>query len=228
MNLSSMNAVSLEIQHDCVIGNMSRELQDTRVAQWCLNQADLYQVLGPGNEVEMFKQFVSEQFGIRYETQLEGGCALLSRVDCVTSDPLQSVTPIIEEMGLWNVPPIRYWRGWESWRVLSLDPVSLREAVERILEMGEIKITSIRPMENDPIERIMLVPVSDIILGLTSRQASLLARSLDRGYYSVPSETSIASLARETGLSRSTFGEHLRKAQSRILSNLRPYLSGFR
>ncbi|MCI4367211.1 MAG: helix-turn-helix domain-containing protein, partial [Thermoplasmata archaeon] len=41
----------------------------------------------------------------------------------------------------------------------------------------------------------------------------------EAGLFDVPSRTSWAAVARREGLSRSTFGEHLRKGQLRLLSN---------
>ncbi len=77
------------------------------------------------------------------------------------------------------------------------------------------------------LERMMLVPASDIFSGLTDCQMSALVKSLDNGYYSLPSEIKVEMLAQGAGLAPSTFSEHLRKAESRILMNLRPYLQAY-
>src|SRR5207249_11586321 len=76
-------------------------------------------------------------------------------------------------------------------------------------------------------EQMMLMPASDVFTGLTERQSSALLSGLRHGYYAVPSETDIRRLADGAGLSASTFSEHLRKAEARILQNLRPYLEAY-
>ncbi len=82
-------------------------------------------------------------------------------------------------------------------------------------------------MENVQLEKMMLLPAPDIFSGLTDRQMSALMLGLDHGYYSLPSQTKIALLARGAGLAPSTFSEHLRKAESRVLRNLQPYLQAY-
>ncbi len=43
----------------------------------------------------------------------------------------------------------------------------------------------------------------------------------------MPSEVKVENLAQGAGLAPSTFSEHLRKGESRILRNLRPYLQAY-
>ena len=94
-------------------------------------------------------------------------------------------------------------------------------------KFGDVKIASVGAADSVQITSMMLIPASEILADLTPRQVSALLLGVDRGYYSIPGETNMATLASEVGLSQSTFGEHLRKAEARVLSNLRPYLRSF-
>lgn len=54
---------------------------------------------------------------------------------------------------------------------------------------------------------------------LTDRQYEVIERALERGYFEWPRETDSEALAAELGISRATFLEHLRKAQSKLLAD---------
>jgi hypothetical protein len=47
-----------------------------------------------------------------------------------------------------------------------------------------------------------------------------LAEACNQGYFEEPSKTDLDYLARRAGLSRSTYAEHLRKAEGKLLTNL--------
>ncbi len=71
------------------------------------------------------------------------------------------------------------------------------------------------------------MPASDIFADVTDRQLSALVLGLESGYYSIPSETRVERLAHAAGVSTSTLSEHLRKAETRILRNLLPYVQAY-
>ncbi len=71
------------------------------------------------------------------------------------------------------------------------------------------------------------MPASDVFADITDRQLDALIMGLEHGYYSVPSETKVEYLAQGAGVAPSTFSEHLRKAETRVMRNLRPYLQAY-
>ena len=52
---------------------------------------------------------------------------------------------------------------------------------------------------------------------LTEKQKDALILAVNRGYYDVDSEVTLKRLADELGIARSTFGEHLKRAESEAL-----------
>ena len=221
-----MYTASLQIQHDCMLGRISRELPDLQIARWSVSARDLYQVRGPHDQVAALRRSIDRMFGILHHTEVARGVLFITQRDCFDPEGHAFFTGTVRTR-LWDVPPVTYAAGWEGWRVISRGRSPLRDAVESMRKFGDVKIASVGAADSVQITSMMLIPASEILADLTPRQVSALLLGVDRGYYSIPGETNMATLASEVGLSQSTFGEHLRKAEARVLSNLRPYLRSF-
>jgi predicted DNA binding protein len=221
-------AASMEVRHDCSVGNLSRKLPDLRIMQWSMSHREIFQATGPELQLQAFREAVVSQFGGRHMYSTAEGMVLVTEEAChAWSGERTTISAILSSVGVWDIPPIVYRDGWESWRVIAWSDRSVREMFAEIRKIGELRLGSLRPIENLETEQMMLMPASDVFTGLTDRQSSALLLGLRHGYYSVPSETDIRRLADGAGLSPSTFSEHLRKAEARILQNLRPYLEAY-
>ena len=220
-------AASMDVRHDCAVGNLSRKFPAVRIYHWCMNSRDLLQASGPAAQLDAFREAVLSTIGGRLVYATAEGIILVTEAHFCSTVKSRTVTSILLAAGVWDIPPVVYREGWESWRVLAWSDRSLREMFREIRTIGELRIVSMRPIENLQMEKMMLMPASDIFAGLTSKQSNAVLLGLRHGYYSLPSGTDIQRLADGAGLSSSTFSEHLRKAESRILQNLRPYLEAY-
>lgn len=70
----------------------------------------------------------------------------------------------------------------------------------------------------------MLAPVDTLFDAVTDRQLAALQLALEHGYYEQPRQTSLRDLAARTDIARSTFEEHLRKAENKLLTNAGEFL----
>jgi predicted DNA binding protein len=64
------------------------------------------------------------------------------------------------------------------------------------------------------------VPLGQLFAGLTPRQMQALVDAIAGGYYASPRRASAHDLAAREGVEASTFSEHLRKAEGRVLGAL--------
>lgn len=220
-------AASLEVRHECPVGDLSREFPDLQIFQWAMNRGDVFQAYGPNAQLEGFRDAVVSRFGGRQVYSTAEGTVLVTESPASVPGSSVRISDIMTAVGVWEIPPSVNHGGWESRRVIAWTEGSLREMFAGIRKVGEVRLTSLRPIENLEMEKMMLMPASDIFAGLTDKQCSALLLGLRHGYYSMPSGTDIRRLADGAGLSASTFGEHLRKAEARILQNLTPYLEGY-
>jgi hypothetical protein len=135
-----------------------------------------------------------------------------------------SVVAIASEEECMLIPPITFSSGWETHRVICKDQDQLRNLVDRVGRRGRVELLSQRNREhNDLVKDVHVVP-THFIEGLTPRQVNVLIRSYEEGLYDIPARTKMDKVAKGEGLSRSTFGEHLRKGELQIMRNLYPLL----
>jgi len=219
-------AVTFEARHDCIVGQLSRRLPDLRIVHWCIPSRAVFQVSGPHAQLDGFEAWVEARTRVLHRSvSPESRIYVTSR--CCAMFSGTSVTAAIEKAGAWDIPPIVYHEGWESWRVLVWGQPSVRTLFGTLRRSAELRILSLRPIEALEMEKTMLVPASDLFAGLTDRQILALNLGLERGHYSLPSRANVEKLAQEAGVAPSTFCEHLRKAEARVLLNLQPHLRAF-
>jgi len=135
-----------------------------------------------------------------------------------------TVMRVADRHGCWMVPPETYRGGWETHRIICADRGVLRGFVDEIAREWEIEIISLRPRTtSDVVSQIGVVPVH-FFAGLTDKQVRSLVAAYEEGLLDVPARGDMDSVARRLGISRSTLGEHLRKAQLQIVRNSYDYL----
>lgn len=66
---------------------------------------------------------------------------------------------------------------------------------------------------------------ADWLSALTPRQAEVLLRAVDSGYYEVPRRVPVGPIARRLGIARSTAEEHLRAAESTLVRGVAPLVA---
>jgi hypothetical protein len=63
---------------------------------------------------------------------------------------------------------------------------------------------------------------------LTDKQADSLVTAYRYGYYRLPRAADVKAIASKKRIPRTTFQEHLRKAESKLITSLIPYIQLFR
>jgi predicted DNA binding protein len=93
------------------------------------------------------------------------------------------------------------------------DQATLTEALGSAPEGVEVELVSMRPYEPDS---------RRLYSTLTDRQQEILRAAVAAGYYEVPRGATYEDVAAELDLAPVTVGEHLRKIESRILTEIVP------
>lgn len=208
----------VRVHHPCPYCDLSVQFPGTMLLLWCDNRRDVFLVSAPDpSELRSVLRELRSSFHARPLVQ-EGRDAVVALPDFEWNDP-PSVTGVARRSGVWTLHPVVYSRGTETYRFLASSKTALHRLILRIRRLGDVEILSVT--ERTDLAQVRSLPISTVHVfeGLTDRQARSLVAAYDGGLFSVPSTGSWSEVARREGLSRSTFGEHLRKGQLRLLAN---------
>ncbi len=112
------------------------------------------------------------------------------------------------------IKPIYWKNGFEYWTVASYDKKVLAKLPTLATKRGgQIKLISIH---KGTVDLFLPTALSD----LTAKQLQAFTKASASGYYVVPRKTSVKKLAQVMRVPESTFREHLRKAEAKILSSI--------
>ncbi|MFQ5985897.1 MAG: helix-turn-helix domain-containing protein [Thermoplasmata archaeon] len=214
---------AIKVQHPCPFCELSVAFPEAEMAVWCNRTLEVLQIEMPDSDgLGPLLEAAKESLRV-YDVFREGRFALTMAREC-TCKSYRSVTSIADREGVWHIPPINYHDGWETHRVISSGKKPLQRFVAEIRKDGAVRVLSHRPRERlDAIPHMGLAPIH-LFDGLTRKQVRSLVLAYEQGLFDVPAPAHMDRIAQGLGVARSTFGEHLRKAQHRLLRNSYPFL----
>ena len=128
-------------------------------------------------------------------------------------NPATELLEIVDRHKLYIDPPLEF-TGEGALRLTAAGPQELvRQAAIDIPDSVDAHLELIGEYE----------PQRDSLLTmLTDRQQEVLQKAVEMGYYSIPRQATHEDLATQLDCSAGTVGEHLRKIEARVLSELMP------
>ena len=208
----------LRVRHPCPYCELSERFPQSVLLLWCDNRRDTFLVSSP-DPAELRRLTAAMRRGYRARLLLEDGSnALLELPDFEWPSP-PSVTGLARRTGVWVLPPVVYAGGRETYRLVAPSRERLGRLLRRVRRLGEVEILSLSGRTG--LESVRDFPTASVHFfeGLSERQTRALVAAHDGGLLEIPARSRWEDVARREGLSRSTFGEHLRKAQLRLLEN---------
>ena len=141
----------------------------------------------------------------------------ITEIDYPEGNP--SILHLIERAGCFRHPTVVVRSGIEHWTVYTRSKGAVREFVD-----------SVEGLDND-VEVVRNVDIGSLTDGgaaqraplrsvLTDRQAQAFRAALSLGYYRDDSRVTIEDIAEELGVHRSTAGEHVKRAENALLSEI--------
>jgi predicted DNA binding protein len=213
----------IRIHHPCPYCDISVAFPRTLLLLWCDNRRDVFLISAP--DIAEQRRVIADlklSFHARV-IAVDGGEALVSVPDFEWSTP-PSVTSLARRANVWVLHPVVYFGGTETYRLLSPTKAELHGLIERLRRLGDVEILSLSGRARLATVRDLPTAAIHFFEGLTPKQAQCLIAAFDGGLLDVPARTKWGEVAAREGLSRSTFGEHLRKGQLRLIVNSYPAL----
>jgi hypothetical protein len=117
-----------------------------------------------------------------------------------------------------------YTGGWEWYRVIAFSERDLRHLFKDLDEYCKVEVTSRRSISNESIRDTFLVSTATLFGNLTVKQRRALITALDSGYYHMPRRVTAGEIAEKLAVPRTSYVDHLRKAENKVLQAVGSYL----
>lgn len=219
----SLYEVALKIRHDCQFSKVVEKYPSSRLYLWCNRENEVieFRLSDPSDRVDAARDL--RELGEPISESWDGE-GILMMTTCCTCNPQESVLPIMDDCNLFCVSPVVHSEGWEYYELIAFDHGDLENLFDRLTDgRFEFKIIRKTPM-NGPLAALMTLPTEALLSSLTEKQMGALISAYRNGYYRFPRRIDVKGLAVRQRVPRTTFQEHLRKAQNKIMDQIMPYV----
>ncbi len=217
----TMYEVSFKIDYDYPFIALSKKFPDLKFNMWCLWGRELLEV--PVYQDAMASEIEAEirKAGRLIDEVKASGDRRIFMLGC-TCDIYDSVWNIASDNEFVDAPPAVYHGGWGFFRLITFEEDNIRSLFRELNSRGRTELLGKKEIALDVLPSSMWV--NSVFNELTDKQRCALLKAQQCGYYTSPRNITTDSIARSMGISRSTYEEHLRKAENRVMSSIAPYL----
>jgi predicted DNA binding protein len=212
-----LHQASFRIRHECPYRELSERYPDLTIREWYLSDCQVLEISSSDAPTEELLDDIDHLGTVRHKS-VDGQGLNVVLQSCLCSIE-GSIIERFEEHDCLYQPPTVHRHGWEHYTVIAFDEGDIRAVYENLEADREIEVLSKAGLEETRIPHTMLAPVDQLFDGVTDRQLDALRLALDNGYYEQPRQASVDDLAAQTSVARSTYEEHLRKAENKLIKN---------
>jgi hypothetical protein len=219
--------VVFKVTHDCPFCNISKRFPRLKMFDWCNREHDVIElIMDKPDEYSAVIDEISKIDGIvEKSSDLHDAHFFIKKCFCKDED---SVTRIIDGFDLLQISPIVYRHGWEYYRVIAFKHKDLKGLMQRFEERG-FGFEILRKVDFDGFIASSLTLTADALFSdLTEKQMDALLTAYSNGYYNLPRKANVQDIANKKRVSRTTYQEHLKKAENKLVASLIPYVQLFR
>jgi len=222
----SLFEVVFKARHKCEFGNLSRRLPSAKIFVWCNRKHEVIEiVLSDSSEYKFVREALRKLVGILDETFNEDNvCFVTKKCNCTVRN---SIAANLEANKLLHLMPVVYEAGWEHYHAIAFRHRDFRRFMEAAERLHAEIVLLRKSALSAGIATLMPVAVGNLFADMTGKQLEALLTSYDMGYFKFPRKMNVKDIARARRTARTTFQEHLTKAENKLVSNLLPYLTLF-
>jgi predicted DNA binding protein len=130
-------------------------------------------------------------------------------------NPEWGVVSTIARAGATILWPATWQEGIERYTVLVKDRAALQALLAALAPLGPVEVEHAHEVSAGALS--VTIPLAGFLSDLTEKQLAALQLAIASGYYDSPRRVTTEDLAARVGIARTTFEEHLRKAEQRAL-----------
>lgn len=213
---------SIRVKHECPYRSVSERHPDLTIREWPLRDCQVLEISTGDAPTEQLLADIDRLGTVLHESSDDSGYHVVTR-SCLCSLDASIVDRFEAHNCLYQSPTL-YRQGWEHYTLIAFDEGDVRALLADLRGDRDIELLSKTQVGESKIPHTMLTPVDRLFDDLTDRQLAALQLALERGYYEQPRRTSLRDIADGTAVAKSTYEEHLRKAENKLLTNAGQYL----
>lgn len=219
--------IIFRITHDCPFGNISRRFPSLRMFVWCNREHEIYEVIV--EKLEDYQAVLDEISKLGEVAEVSSDRNKIYIVTKPCNCTLEnSIGKNIDDFNLLHVLPVVYEQGWEYYRIIAFQHKDVNGLLQRFEERGfAFEILRKVPF-NGFIASSLTLTADALFSGLTEKQMDALLVAYTNGYYQFPRKADVQAISSKKRVPRTTFQEHLKKAENKIIKSIVPYLQLYR
>ncbi|MDS0243712.1 MULTISPECIES: helix-turn-helix domain-containing protein [unclassified Haloferax] len=218
----SLYEASFRVKHECPYREISERHPELTIREWYLDDCQVIEITAPGSPTDDLLDEVDRLGTVLHKSVDDTGLHVVTQ-SCLCSLE-DSIIERFEAHNCLYQPPTIHRQGWEHYSVIAFDESDVRDLLHELEADRDIDVLSKTAITAQRIPHSMLAPVDQLFEDVTERQMAALRLALESGYYEQPRKTSLRELADQTAVARSTYEEHLRKAENKILTSAGQFL----
>jgi predicted DNA binding protein len=218
----SLFEASFRVKHECPYREISERHPDLTIREWYLSDCQVIETTSPEPPTDELLAEIEQLGTILHKSVDESGLHVVTQ-SCLCSLE-DSILERFESHNCLYQPPTIHRQGWEHYTVIAFDENDVRDLLQDLEADRDIEVLSKTSITEQQVPHSMLAPVDQLFENVTDRQQAALRLALESGYYEQPRQATLRDLAEQTAVARSTYEEHLRKAENKLLTNAGQFL----
>ena len=211
-----------------LIGFTSRN-PDVSVLDWCNFKTEFYQLETAKSgtlrsAAEEFLELRKKQ-GMILQKRMDLGERTAAFIFNCNHQRRGSIEDVMYSHGSLPTPPLVFHGGWLKISAICFEEERVPDLLRRLSRFGELIVDEKSKVNLDLLRKNFMIPTSALISQLTPRQAESLLVAVDEGYYQVPRGAKFGDISDKFGIPRTTYEEHVRKAEGKVINAVAPFLS---
>lgn len=213
--------VLFRVKHKGTLLALSEKHPSLKIYTWCNKVNEVMEVeVGDPSEYDEVKWELAKVTKILGESGSGEIRVIESNCYCT---PYNSVEMNVEDMPILVVAPEVITGGWDYYRIILFRHEDFAEVIRR-LEAKEFTVEVLRKTEVKGSLAGSILEADNIFSSLTGKQMDALMRAYSHGYYQLPRAADIQEIAKVERVKRTTFQEHLKKGENKIIERIIPYM----
>jgi hypothetical protein len=220
--------VALKVTFKSFWPELTRRFPSTSVFIWCNRENDVVEVVvrNPEDYPLVMKEVSAHPIMDVIEEVSDNHRFYLSVSECRCMNQ-DTIIRHIGKLDILNIFPNMVENGWVYHRLIVFRHEDLKELLERF-EKRDYFYKILRKVPLDGFVASSVTMSADALLsGLTEKQMEAILAAHRYGYYKLPRDADVQRIAAKQKVPRTTFQEHLKKAENKLVTALVPHIKLF-